>query len=496
MKRIVIYTVILCMLSIISVFSRESASSYPIALYPYISGSGLDVGTFAKTGIEETYTVKYSQGIIDMYQRSIKWDVDPSDCQIIRTDANNATVTVKWKTPGKRCRIRAYNIYTFDGVGGSDGNPIYVEYETYVRVQSNAVGNIVLNAPERVLENNNININVEVQNTLGYVSASISGDNFISSNWVSTGDYKGYFPGKFNSAGTKTVTVTAYGSGMTSNSATKTIKVFPNTINGSDAIAYNEQETYNLVNAPADNFTWSVSTGLQIISGQGTSQVVVIDNSSYTGSGYIQVSIGGQLTVRKNIAIGVPETSKIEAEFGTNNTLYSYHTNRNECRAYYSGPGTILEFGWEAFDWEVYNPMTSNKSIIFLKAKNPGCCSTANVLLRARNSAGWSTPVLLGVQVNNSTSGQYNIQYSTDILTISENTEEINADINQSSLTRKNDDPLVYELYNINNVSLAKKGTINRTGGTIDISDLPQGIYTISLIIDSSTRQTMKIAIK
>lgn len=192
---------------------------------------------------------------------------------------------------------------------------------------------------------------------------------------------------------------------------------------------------------------------------------------------------------------GVPDGGKISVSIGSNNTLYSFHTNQNECRAYYSGPETILEYSWEAFDWEVYNPMTSSKSIIFLKAKNPGCCSTSNILVRARNSAGWSQPILLLVQVNNSTY-PYSIQYSTDILTISENIEEINAEINQSSLIRKNNDLLAYELYNINNASVAKKGTINRTGGTIDISSLPQGIYTFSLIIDSSTRQTMKIAIK
>lgn len=484
MKRIITSIFILCISSIFQVHAE--------ALYPSISGPGIDPFSYVKVGQECTYIVRYSTGAgSSTTNRLIRWDIDQNDYDFVRSDPSNASITIKWKRAGTRCRIRAYNI----AIIGYNGQITYEERTATVKVQSASIGDVILTGPDKALAYTNIQIGAEIRNTLANLSINISGNDLSASNWVSTGENIGYFPVSFRAPGIKTVTVTVSGSGLTSKSATKTVTVYPNIITGEDAIASDSQETYKLVNAPAGTtYTWSVSSGLQIISGQGSSQVVV-KSTTYMGSGYVEASFSG-FTIRKNIAIGVPNADKIEAEFGTNNTLYSYHTNRNECRAYYSGPGTILEFGWEAFDWEVYNPRTPNKSIIFLKAINPGCCSTVNVLLRARNSAGWGKPVLLGAQVNNSTSRQYNIQYSTDILTISENTEEINADINQSGLKRKNDDPLVYELYNINNVSLAKKGTINRTGGTIDISDLPQGIYAISLIIDSSTKQTMKIAIK
>ena len=55
---------------------------------------------------------------------------------------------------------------------------------------------------------------------------------------------------------------------------------------------------------------------------------------------------------------------------------------------------------------------------------------------------------------------------------------------------------LSYELYNQLTGVLVKKGTFINNGGEIDVSNIPNGIYVISLIIDSSNRQTEKLIIQ
>lgn len=101
---------------------------------------------------------------------------------------------------------------------------------------------------------------------------------------------------------------------------------------------------------------------------------------------------------------GVPDANLIEVTFGLNNMLYAYHTERNECHASYRGNGTILEYSWQSADWEVSKSVTSSNSIVYLRALHAPTTSMANIVIRARNSAGWSQAILLGAPVNNDSS--------------------------------------------------------------------------------------------
>lgn len=118
----------------------------------------------------------------------------------------------------------------------------------------------------------------------------------------------------------------------------------------------------------------------------------------------------------------------------------------------------------------------------------------ANIKIRARNSVGWSSPQLIGATVNFDTSGSvYKIQaVKSGIITVSkEKSQEYSLTMN----TNDNNPPIGYALYNQYTGILVKQGILNSEGGTLDFSNLPNGVYVFSLIIDSTNRQTEKILI-
>jgi hypothetical protein len=74
-------------------------------------------------------------------------------------------------------------------------------------------------------------------------------------------------------------------------------------------------QTYSLSSLPGGtSFTWSVTGGLQIVSGQGTSSAQVQPTVS-SGQGTVQVLISSpcfnSFTLSKNVTVGVPDASKL-----------------------------------------------------------------------------------------------------------------------------------------------------------------------------------------
>jgi len=469
MKKNILAFVLFCF-SILTINAQQA---------PSISGPGIDIGTYAVANTEQTYTIKYMNGSATSDQKkSVQWTIDESQCTIVKKNGNDASITLKWKNPGMTGKIEAYNVYTTSGLK---------KVTSPVSIRSNSIGDIVISAPTAAKTSNSINISVEIKNTIGHLSVNMQANDFTKTS-SSTPNYSGHF----TSPGVKTITVTAWGEGIPSKTVTKNITVIPDIIDGPDAIIQNNQNIYRLLNAPSGNYVWTVSNNLQIVSGQGTSQISIKHNGGTIGTGTIQVSTLG-LTLTKSIAVGVPDANKLSVTLGTNNTLYAYFTERNESRATYSGAGSILEYEWESTGWEVFNPLTSNKSTVFLKAKYTPASSMANIKVRARNNAGWGGWMLFGAQVDNSRSRSYNIQATSGMITVS---KEEQPDKILKEKTTRNNSPVIYEIYNQYTGIIVKKGTLGELGGTIDTSNLSNGIYILSLIIDSSNRQTDKILIQ
>lgn len=448
--------------------------------YPYLSGPGIDQGTVAKVGVEQTYKVKYSSGSTTESQNQlVQWEIDSNQCDIVTRHGTTASITLKWKVSGQKGFIRAYNVYTTN-VG-------MTEVSTNVNIESTTVSDIIISAPDGAIVSSSIVINVSLKDDLpGNYSGILTGTDFIK-----TEEGNNIIKGYFTSSGLKTLTATIYNeSSEKVAEAKKSIAVLPNKITGDDALVANARGIYSLLNAPSGNYTWTVSNNLRIVSGQGGPSITVEAIGSDANAS-IYVSAFG-LSLSKRIAVGVPDINLVNVTLGSNNTLYAYFTNRNECRATYSGSGTILEYEWSSTSWEVFNPLTANKSVVFLKSLYTPASSTANILVRARNAAGWSNKVLLGAQVNNSTSGysSYNIKnLKNGTIAITKNEQE------NSQILNNRTDP-IYELYNQFTGILVKKGKLTNSGGVIDVSSLPNGIYVISLIVNASNKQTEKVIIQ
>lgn len=453
--------------------------------YPYLSGPGIDIGTFAKMGVEQTYKVKYSNGnAAESQNQLVQWEVDPNQCDIIARNGKTASITLKWKVSGVKASIRAYNIYTTNG---------YQEVSIGVNIESTSIGDISITAPNGTIVHNPIVININVKDdVIGDFTQYVKGTDFV----VTENAHK-IAKGSFTSTGLKTITATIYNKEYQKVAeATKSIAVLPNSITGNDALALNSPTSYSLINVPNGNYTWTVTNNLRIISGQGSSQIKIEAISNSVREGNISVSAFG-VTLSKKVAVGVPDIKLVNVTLGHNNTLYAYHTNRNECRASYRGSGTILEYEWKSTSWEVFNPLAANKSVVFLKSLYTPASSTANILVRARNVVGWSEYILLGAQVDNTISGSvYNIRSLRNGTIIITKNEQDNSKYVMNGNIQNTINP-IYELYNQFTGVVVKKGRlVDNNGGQIDVSDLPNGIYIISLVIDASNRQTEKIIIQ
>lgn len=254
-------------------------------------------------------------------------------------------------------------------------------------------------------------------------------------------------------------------------------------INGSSSISSGNSSTYSLP-YETKNPQWTVSSNLSIKSGQGTSAITIEAKSA--GEGTISAYQGNNLIATKKIQIYGITSENINVQFGINNTLYSYHSNRNECIATYSGDVDILEYDWESTDWNV-SPITSDKSKVYLIAKNPPIATPmSNIKVRARSADGWSQYKLFGCRVDNSTS-MYNISSMNNNIKI-ELKEEF------SPIKEENTEYILQEQTTGNTI---KEGNIPYEGGSISTDNISKGLYIITLKEKNGGRiQTEKVIIK
>lgn len=258
---------------------------------------------------------------------------------------------------------------------------------------------------------------------------------------------------------------------------------------GSNVIQYNEEATFSLRYSPIGTFNWSVSGPLQILSGQGTNSIRV--KSTGTGEATLSVNDGKYFQKSKQIRIGVPDADKIEVVFGINNTLYSLHTDRNECRASYKGAGEILEYEWSSVDWEVAVSKDSKNSYVLLKAKNPPVSTMSNIKVRARNSVGWSNERLFRCNVNNDWSTYSILSNGDGIVTLTK------SEFNTPMQIMKNNNYVNYKLIRqIDGIELCS-GTVDRDGGMLDFSAYGTGLYLLHIYeMTGENIQTLKFIIR
>lgn len=258
---------------------------------------------------------------------------------------------------------------------------------------------------------------------------------------------------------------------------------------GTDVMPNNGEEIFYLKYNPEGTFNWTVNGPLQILSGQGTNTVRV--KAVGTGNATLSVSNNNGFSKIKQIRIGVPEADKINVVLGMDNTLYSMHTDRNECRASYSGSGEILEYEWESADWSVFVSNDEKKSYVLLKANHYPVSTMSNIKVRARNSAGWSNYRLFGCNVNNEWTTYSLLSDGYGIITLKNN------ESNMLNVMKDVDTQINYKLFGQNSGLELCSGAISSNGGTLDFSSYSSGLYVLYIYdVTGSKFKSFKFTIK
>lgn len=276
------------------------------------------------------------------------------------------------------------------------------------------------------------------------------------------------------------------------------LTVVPSLINGPGLVGDN---TSVWVKELPENFNinWSVSSNMQIVSGQGTSQVTVKKASSpsyISGEGKITATIQG-VEIYKNVWVGPPSPDNIKLRAGNNNTLYSSPGIRNEVTAEWQGApeSGILEYEWLCGGWTVSSSFPK-KDLVYLVPQTSGPSPTGNIRIRARNECGWGSWGNKTLKVSNTRPNNYsalNVPYydvllsSSKLLTVKRNLLE-----DQKSIDNLQTD---FELYNLNTGVLSKKGKFMSSEESIDVSSLSTGTYVLVLIMNGN-KEEHKIIIR
>lgn len=444
---------------------------------PRIIGPGINIGTSITSGQAYTYELAFASGSLSASDKQlVTWDVEGGTIE--SRDGINAKVTIIWNNVSQG-KVKANTV-----LDKSQNKYININATVYI-TPTNV--DISLTTSKDIVKANEVfgystTSNIRPQDIL---DAQVKGNSFVVTDNPQNGSGKGYF----SSSGDKVLTFTLKTITGTTGSVSKSMRVIPDGFSGPDFVSDNA--TYSVSGLPSGStISWSVSSLLRITSGQGTSQITVQREPAGTsGSAQITVTILG-ISSTRDVWVGTPNPQYIQTTIGNNNTLYVYQTHMNEATAYWEGGGpSILEYEWKCTGWNVSSNSSNNARVYFIPVSPD---SYANVMVRARNICGWgawSGPRTANV----STSKSYTIQsLSSGIVTISENQQEY-------SIIRPNaqsSSPLIYQLYNQATGTLVTNGTVDKIGGTLDFSNIPNGIYIFTLILDANNRQTERIMIK
>lgn len=275
-------------------------------------------------------------------------------------------------------------------------------------------------------------------------------------------------------------------------------------ITGSDFICDNANYTYSIPEIQGVSVSWSVS-GLQIVSGQGTANLVVKNNGGLTSKSItatISSSTCGVITLEKNVHAGNP--SMLGSITGT--TLITVFNNQN-----YSLPLTYtasLVLGATYYEWifpgnyqvvpnlgvPTYIPnswellaSTANTNQITVKSN---LSTNGQIKVRACNECGCSNYITLNVTHQHHSNPGYEIAPSPiydGILTI---------------MWKREVGPIPEFSGNFTNVYIydlqARKVhqfEMNSEGGTTNVSHLAPGVYKVHIDMQNGNFEVLNLSV-
>jgi hypothetical protein len=285
--------------------------------------------------------------------------------------------------------------------------------------------------------------------------------------------YYGRFDQSWTGGGTATTRLSNW---LGTASTTNTIRF---NISGPSLVPCSGNVTYTLPAAAASyTVNWNVGS-LEIVSGQGTRTITVRKSASSTASStLIQAAITSGITsyIRKSVDIGVPMVTSVTGpSSATTGSLCIFHAQ------------PIFSEG--DYEWMV-EPSTATKSvyrnmcdITFLE---PGSYTVGARSTSSCTSSGSYTTTYVSVSWPSSSYSISQGEFSSKIVTVT----------NRGAGVKGANQTVAYSLYNQATGVFATSGQMPASGGTLDFSRLPTGIYVLRIETSNGVYDTHSFLLK
>jgi hypothetical protein len=260
------------------------------------------------------------------------------------------------------------------------------------------------------------------------------------------------------------------------------LALYPISISGPVIVPCSGTVTYSLPSSvPVTSPTWTVSPNLQIVSGQGTKTITVSKDPSspYTSYlGTITVSNSGSQIASMDVNIGPVVLQSISAP-----------TTVNVGVPFYCTP--VQYHSTSTYEWTInpvpYTNMTDGGSgRVIVTITQPG---TYTVICREITACSKSAYVSHNIQVNAAAS--YSIGTDGDNRFVVSLTAEA-----KNTASASTGQTVTYTLYDLYSGAQLEAGELPYTGGVLNFSKYPSGLYILQINRKNGTTESHRIVIK
>lgn len=220
--------------------------------------------------------------------------------------------------------------------------------------------------------------------------------------------------------------------------------------------------------------TLELSPNLSIVSQSGKNYTIKANGN---GRAYINLKAGNNYVVRKPLWVGAPIVSGITYN-GSTLTAETFGGDAHISRTEWTIGGNVFT----AYDKFISSPYSSG---------------TYTVSVKATNSCGTSSAYTTQISFSDRGTFSLTVEPGSRIVTVTpipqENDEVVSALASPKSATNAT---LRYVLADLTTGSLKATGYLPESGGTLDFSDAPAGMYVFKLYTSTGAEETFKISLK
>jgi hypothetical protein len=253
-------------------------------------------------------------------------------------------------------------------------------------------------------------------------------------------------------------------------------------ISGQEMIPCTGTATFSLPpNVTVTPATWSVSSNLQIVSGQGSNSITVQANTGTNQDRMASVSVGG---ATKSVTVGPPFLTSIEGPSETTVGTVTY---------FYAYPSFSSTYG--SYDWVMINTPSASithqySNVVGITFTEPGSYPVyCRAVSPCTNPQSFTTYRFVNV-VNRPYYSSGNYTVSTGV------SRQVNVSLVNQGTETVAKGMIPYTLVRLITGTVVAKGQLPASGGTLDFNAQSAGFYVLRIDTGSGTPETFKIILK